>query len=72
MLRETSAKTKQELGKISQYQEIMLQENKAISEQLNEHRLAISVKEQECDEANVTKALQAKEIQALKLQVAEL
>ena len=32
VLNETSAKTKQELGKLSQYQEIMLQENRAVSE----------------------------------------
>ena len=32
VLNETSAKTKLELGKLSQYQEIMLQENRAVSE----------------------------------------
>ena len=50
----------------------MLQENMAVSEQLSEHRLALQTKDQECDQAHITVALQAKEIHALKLQVDEL
>ena len=41
VLNDTSAKTKLELGKLSQYQEIMLQENLAVSEQLSDHRMAL-------------------------------
>lgn len=57
---------------MAQYQEIMLQENKAICEQLNELRTALQSKEQECDQSHIKVALQAKEIESLRLQVAEL
>ena len=72
VLNDTSAKTKLELGKLSQYQEIMLQENLAVSEQLSDHRMALQSKEQECDEALIKIGLQTKETVSLKLQVTDL
>jgi len=72
VLGETSLKTKQELGRLDQYQEIMLQENRAISEQLDEHVLALQKKEQECDEAHIKIALLCKRIESLQLSLAEL
>ena len=45
VLNETSVKTKQELSKLEQYQEIMLQENHVVSEQLTENRLTLQAKE---------------------------
>lgn len=41
VLTETSGKTKHELNRLEQYQEIMLQENRAVSEQLTVHRMAL-------------------------------
>ena len=38
----------------------MLQENRAVSEQLEEHRLALQAKEQECDQTHIAVALQVK------------
>ena len=72
VLNDTSAKTKLELGKLSQYQEIMLQENLAVSEQLSDHRMALQAKEQECDEALIKIGLHTKETISLKLQVTDL
>ena len=72
VLKETQQKSKKEIEKMQQYQDILLKENEAVSKQLPDHQRELAAKVSECDGFSVTNSHLQNELTVLKLQLEDL
>ena len=72
VLKETQQKSRKEIEKMQQYQDILLKENEAVSKQLLDHQRELAAKVSECDGFSVTNSHLQNELTVLKLQLEDL
>ena len=72
VLQETQSKSKKEIEKMQQYQDILLKENEAVSKQLLDQETELAAKVSECDSFAVTNSHLQTELAALRVQLEDL